>query len=250
MARPAVWTVTNTPSMHWPPMFDRVAGELRARPGGEGMSEIVRRCASLSNGERVALAKWIHKALAAPSRPLPELERVALVKTLVALLPESARTLRAWIRSTTPEAAEVRFTIFCYLEHLPRMENGRDFSRDVPSLVGEFLLKVQSDTARAAWMAGDLLGEHWSLPSALPVLLTVATEGRFAAGRKSAIHGLCHAMERASESDRQRIRETLRAIGRKDRSLKVRKAASAVLEGRFVCSLRACASLGSAKTRR
>lgn len=236
MARTHVWKVTDTPSIHWPPMLERVVGDLAARPGGEWISEIVRRCASLSNGERVALVKWICKVLAAPPRSLLELERVALVKTLVALLPESARSLRGWIRSTAPEAAEVRFTIFCYFEHLPSMENGGDLSREVPSLVEEFLLNVQSDAARAAWMAGDLLGDHWSLSSALPVLLRVANEGRFVAGRESAIHGLCHAMERASESDSQRIREALRAIGMKDRSRTVRKAALAVLEGRFVCS--------------
>lgn len=222
--------------MHCPPMLERVVRIHGNRPGGEEISEIVRQAASLSKGERVALVRWLHKALWAPQRSLSELERVGLVKTMVALLPESARTLRGWITSTTPETAEVRFTIFCYLDHVPSMENGRDLSREIPSLVEEFLLNVPSDAGRAAWMAGDLLGDHWNLSSALPVLLRVAIEGRFVAGRESAVHGLCHAMERASQFDRERIRTTLRGIRKRDRSLRVRNAALQVQEGRSPCS--------------
>jgi hypothetical protein len=97
-------------------------------------------------------------------------------------------------------------------------------------LVEEYLCHVQRDTARAAWMAGDLLGEHWPLDQSLPSLRATAMKARYRAGREAALHGLSHALGRAAKRDQWSILETLKHVAAFDRSRKVRNYATSIME--------------------
>jgi len=179
------------------------------------------------------MARQVGRQLNATRSSSFEDERIRLVKGLIALLPESAPRLTRLVRSTGPRDAELRFTLFCYLDEVPRLRNAKEFAKSVPVLIEEHLMNVATDTGLAAWMAGHLLGDHWSLSSALPVLLKVANEARFVAGRESAIHGLFDALARAGVSEGQRIREALKAVAHSDRSGRVRTAALETAERRI-----------------
>jgi hypothetical protein len=78
-------------------------------------------------------------------------------------------------------------------------------------------------------MAGDMLGDHWPIEEALPILKRAAARARYAAGREGAIHGLSHALERAPKALQWSIVGTLKNVTQKDRSYRVRQYAAMVL---------------------
>lgn len=78
-------------------------------------------------------------------------------------------------------------------------------------------------------MAGDLLGDHWPLDEALPALTLLVKKARHPAGRRAAVHGLSHAIERATKHEQWKIVETLRGAADADESGAVRRAANAAL---------------------
>ena len=59
-------------------------------------------------------------------RNLVEYKRVALVKLLVALAPDSWHIVRGMIQAAqgNREEAEIRFTIFCFLDEVPGLPGG------------------------------------------------------------------------------------------------------------------------------
>jgi hypothetical protein len=99
--------------------------------------------------------------------------------------------------------------------------------------MSEYLRTVKSNRGHAAWMAGHLLGDHWDARQSLPILLEVATKGRFSAGRRAAVLGLQDLHRRADvpKADRQRVVEAIDEISRLDRSRKVRAWTSGLSAG-------------------
>jgi hypothetical protein len=81
-------------------------------------------------------------------------------------------------------------------------------------------------------MAGDLLGNHWEMSEALPILVKVAKEARFVAGRAAAADGLEHILHNLPKSDprRKSVISLLREIAESDRSENVKAAARVTLE--------------------
>ncbi len=155
--------------------------------------------------------------------------RVAAVKLAVVFLPESRPLLLRWLDPQCP-LREVQFTLFCFLDDVPHLGNDRSFARDIPVLVGEFLQHVPTNTAEVAWMAGDLLGDHWDLRASLPILLRLARQARFAAGRSGAVHGIACAARRTKSVERLRdMRSVLALIKNHERSHVVRESATAAL---------------------
>jgi hypothetical protein len=151
------------------------------------------------------------------------------VKTLIALLPESAIFIRRWLKKSEGGAvAEVHFTLFCFLDAVQDMSSATAFRREVPKLAFEYLRTVKSWRAHAAWMAAHLLGGHWNARESLRILLEVVKAGRFVAGRGAAVMGLqeLHQRKDVPRTDKQRIVAALDEVGRVDRSRQVRARAS------------------------
>lgn len=158
--------------------------------------------------------------------------RISTVKVVVALVPDSVSIIRKWLaRNSGAYVYEVHFTLFCFLDNVPTMPNTREFTAEIPILLEEYLRQIMSESAQAAWMAGDLLGDHWRIAEALPILIRVAKEARFAVGRNAAIHGLAHILTRLKKADKRPIITLLNEIVNHDASHKVRGQAKMVLDG-------------------
>jgi hypothetical protein len=140
-----------------------------------------------------------------------EATRVIVAKITVALLPDSAVIIRAVLqKSPTSWLGELQFSLFVFLSDAPELLN-QDQMQSLRSLVEHYLLSVRSKAAQAAWMAGDMLGDHWPLAESLPILLRVVRSAKHVAGREGALHGLAHAIERASKREQWAIAEQLKA---------------------------------------
>jgi hypothetical protein len=172
---------------------------------------------------------------ATPSRK-DEVSRVVAAKVMVALLPDSAPAIARWLRIKSGRYIhEVHFSLFCFLDDVQHMSGVGDYVQQALSLVEEFLHVVKSDAAHAAFMAGDLLGEHWETQTAMPVLLRLAKTARYAAGRKAVVHGLGHMLTRipAGTDGTQKIAARLKDLAEKDRSEQVRLEATMTLAGKL-----------------
>ena len=164
--------------------------------------------------------------------------RVATAKILVALVPDSLDVIKKWINMKSGKYVyEVHFSLFCFLGHIPELPNGKEVAAQMLSLIEHYLLQVTSKTAYAAWMAGDLLGDHWQLKEAISLLVKTAKGARFVAGRKGALHGLAHVLDNLEEihspdsiNFKKKITILLQQISESDRSREARKDAQMILE--------------------
>jgi hypothetical protein len=157
-----------------------------------------------------------------------ERERIIVIRILVALLPDSKQIIIRWIREKhNAYSSEVRFTIFCYLDWLANIPNGIEASDEILQAVETYLQSVPSNTARAAWMAGDMLGGHWNAVESLPVVKRLVAQGRYAAGRSAGVYSLKELLERPelTAAARAQIKNLLTSVARNDRSRLVRSAA-------------------------
>jgi hypothetical protein len=164
-----------------------------------------------------------------------EITRVACARVMVALVPDSIESIKYWINKITGEYIyEVHFSLFCLLDVVPELPNGKMFAKEIPLIVEKYLMDIKSDTAHAAFIAGDLLGDHWHIAEALPVLIRLAQEARYIAGRSSAIHGLSHILSRlpASHSITKDVVSLLAKISIKDPSNSVRLSAKLALDNK------------------
>jgi hypothetical protein len=154
--------------------------------------------------------------------------RIAAVRCLVGLLPTSAATIRRLLRSTTPRHMyEVHFTLFCYLDEAADVD--RDFGAEVPPLAATYLSSIDRETACAAWMAGDLLGDHFPPSLSEPLLRRLVFSARYTAGRLGALHGVEQLLCRVTRRRRASLIRDLGAVARRDRSGRVRTLARALL---------------------
>ena len=193
---------------------------------------VAKRVQLLSTGQRKELLLGCRKLLSESRLRRMETVRVAATKILVALVPESSDTIRHWIRSKpTADNCEVQFSLFCFLGYLPLLPSALGLKEELPALLEWYLLNMRSDAASAAWMAGDLLGDHWELKYSLPILSKVAETGRFAVGRLAAVHGIAHALGRVTKSRTtvKTLTELLNRVKNTDRSGKVRQYARGVI---------------------
>ena len=126
--------------------------------------------------------------------------RLALVHILVNLMPESVEIIKELInRKSDKFDYEMHFSLFCFLDDVPDLPGGLKFAREIPSIIEKYLMEIKTETAYAAFMAGDLLGEHWYVDEARPILMKIAKKARYSAGRHSAIHGLEHVLQQLSD---------------------------------------------------
>src|SRR5713101_4534476 len=126
-------------------------------------------------------------------------------KALLRGLPATLPTIKK-ILFTSPHrlSAEVRFTFFgtmsFVLEGVPERRR-----RLLLPLLREFLMSVERETAHAAFMCGCSMGNDWfgssegrSQETVLTVLADCMLHASYAAGRKSAMHGMEEALNRCS----------------------------------------------------
>jgi hypothetical protein len=209
---------------HWLQSVSSPIGASRAN-----VVDIARTIRSAGKLTRVRLLVHLTKAASDPRLVTSEESRVKFAKAAVALLPDSVATItRILARSPSSRRGELQFSLFVFLSDAPELLNKNEM-KPLQQLVGQYLLSVRSKTAQAAWMAGDLLGNHWSLSESLPLLLQTATSAKYAAGREGALHGLAHAIERASKREQREIVKRLRIVADTDRSPAVRSYAEQIL---------------------
>lgn len=139
--------------------------------------------------------------------------------------------MREWLgRTDDAFDFEVHFTLFCYLDGCQEMPRAASTRPEVLRLVHAYLTSVRVGTARAAWMAGDLLGDHWQADDSLPVLLDLLESARYAAGREAALYGLETLLRNGISGDEsQQVDRVLRRVAAQDRSPRLRRAAEHLL---------------------
>ena len=159
--------------------------------------------------------------------------RVAVIGIIVAALSHSAFLIESLInKKTGRNAYEIQFTLFRLLGWTPHAEKSCPL---MLTHVRNYLLTTKYDTAQAAWMAADLLGDHWPLEKTLPVLLEVVKNAKYVAGRDAALYGLTISLTNLSQSSphRKQIIASLNQLAEYDPSSKIRTIAAYILESRF-----------------
>jgi hypothetical protein len=192
------------------------------------LAEIQGAIAAMPSWHSYSLADRLKSAVAAATYA-GESQRIAIAKLLLALLPITLETLLNLLRERRPP--ELLFSLFCTVDQTLDLQLDDDILNQIAAAVGAYLLEVESETARAPWMAGDLLGDHWPMDVALPILLGAAENARYKAGRAGAVHGLSHALERADKRRQWEIAAMLERVASRDRSQHVRAYAEDVLNG-------------------
>lgn len=218
-----------------PSSLVRIEKALSLNPFDASVSGISRRVRRVTERDRDQLLQLANKALRGGRTRKNKYLRTAAVKLLVACYPSSLPLLQEWLeRHDSKDVFEIHFSIFCFLDAIPAQSSARSNSASPLSLVSDYLHRVRVETARAAWMAGDLLGDHWPLRYTLPVLSDLSGNARYVAGRCGAVHGLVEALARGTSEQKSRIRETLIKVTREDRSSEVRSLAEQALQGHCV----------------
>ena len=114
--------------------------------------------AALEDGDKARLFEVSRSALAASS-PSREVDlRVSSVRAIVALLPLSLNFITELLgKFSGKQDFETHYTLFCYLDWVQRMPEAASLKRGVLPLLEGYLMRVPRATARAVWMAFDLL---------------------------------------------------------------------------------------------
>lgn len=150
--------------------------------------------------------------------------RVALCRLLCAAAPECLPVLRELLRVGPGWwRYEVQFTLFCFLDQIPAIRRGAELASSVPGIVEAYLMEVQSESGRAAWMAAHMLANHWR-PNAIGmgILFHVLESGRYVAGRLAALIALNGLARVARKAERATLTARINDTRSHDRSRLVR----------------------------
>jgi hypothetical protein len=121
---------------------------------------------------------------------------------------------------------EVHFTVFAALD---RSELSETDQKQVLALVEKYLINAKSEAGFAAWKAGDILGDEWYAPETVEILERLLSSARHIAGRNAALHGIQHAMNEATPSQKERLLSLVRKVASEDPSAAVRDYATYTL---------------------
>ena len=186
----------------------------------------------LAAEQKVAILAVCVSALSGPQPSNNEAVRITAVRGIVALLPTSLAAIADLLsRCQNKHHYEVHFTLFCYLDSAQEMPDASSLTKDVLLLVENYLMTVPRKTALAAWMAGDMLGDHWNAQQALPLLMKTAQGAKYSVGRVQSVLGLGRILDRILvENDAHKnILKMLRKISSSDPSKYVRENAKEML---------------------
>lgn len=210
-----------------------LASFLRSFDSGDSVKAMRHRINRSRSVDALALGRLCGRLLGDAAVGGCERDRLLLVKTLIALTPGTGPVIRRCLqRRERVYDYEVHFTVFCFLDQVPQLRGASGFAEEVPKLVESYLHDVPRSTAAAAWMAGDMLGDHWRIDQASPVLMRQCADARYAAGRKGAVHGLLQVARRlpGGAPFLPNVIEQLRRVQSGDRSKAVRVCADLALE--------------------
>lgn len=183
--------------------------------------------------QKVAILAVCVSALSGPQPSNNEAVRIAAVRVLVALLPLSLAAIADLLsRCQNKHHYEVHFTLFCYLDSAQEMPDASSLTKDVLLLVENYLMTVPRKTALAAWMAGDMLGEHWNEQEAAPLLMRTAQGAKYSVGRELSVLGLGDMLGRlpVGSAFHKDILKTVRKVSSSDPSRYVREDAKMLLK--------------------
>jgi hypothetical protein len=161
-----------------------------------------------------------------------EKTRIGVVKILVSLLPGSWNLMDRWLKARgDSQAYEIQFTMFCFLDNVPDMSLPEAATSQILDSLADYLKTINTEAAHAAWMVGDLLGDHWCTPETFTVLLEAVQDARFVAGRSAALSGIEKALARAPRggSSVERAVKVLETVSQSDRSRRIRAGARNLL---------------------
>lgn len=162
-----------------------------------------------------------------------ESKRVAIIKVLVSLFPSSFEIIKKLLYAkNSKDEYEIHFTLFCFLNYLKEVNSNFTFKEELLLEINNYLKTIPKKTSAAAWMLGDMLGDHWELDESIPILIEAAKNAKYLAGRLGALHGLEHALENKPIS-KDSLMVTLKNISTKDKSAEVKKYASSILKERM-----------------
>lgn len=130
--------------------------------------------------------------------------RIGVVKLLVSLLPTAYPSVRKWMfREGDLYYFEVQFTFCCFLSDiLSFTPPDSESANAVLNLATEYLHRVPSDEAYNAFMAADMLGDHWVGDAGIGALVEVARHSRNPVGKKAALGALPDALRKGKVSPR------------------------------------------------
>ncbi len=151
--------------------------------------------------------------------------RVDAVDCILNKLPRSLLDIEKLLGSFPHRASyEVHFTIFCLISLPDRDLRSR---RKLQELTERYLMNIDTEAARAAWMAGGALGFRCRKlgredAREIKILERCAVRARYRAGRLGAIHGLQHALDDCDRATGHRVVRLLGDMVQNDPSSKVR----------------------------
>jgi hypothetical protein len=193
------------------------------------ISRVRRHVQRLTDAQSTRLLRDCQKALASPAIAKKDSLRVAAAKVVVALLPVSLPLIQAWLKRKERVAFEIQFSLFCFLDRVQYWKIEKTVQERILRMIHDYLMFTKTDTGQAAWMAGDLLGDHWRLSESLPVLLDVSKTAVDVCARKAALHGIREAFGRATRKERRALKSALSEVVERDRDKSVRTSAQRVL---------------------
>ena len=160
-----------------------------------------------------------------------EPRRSLVARLIVAALPEALRLFERLVAEPRSEGliGELQFSLFVALSDVGDCPDYLGVHAQLVQIMRSFIEQVEVDEADAAWMAADVLGDHWPLGLTLGALRAAALGATHRAGREAALHGLSHALGRADKRQQWEIVEVAKQIERHDPDDAVRRYAGQVL---------------------
>lgn len=160
-----------------------------------------------------------------------ETERIKVCKLLISLIPDSVSFLKEILNNfSSKKDYELQFTIFCYLDGLLDLNLKLDFITEIPLIIEKYLKVVPKDTANSSWMAGDLLGDHWTTEMSMPVLIVTSLTNNNKIGRDAALQGLGKLRNRVDKHKKEIINGIIRLISKLDTCSPIRVRAEMILQ--------------------
>jgi len=155
--------------------------------------------------------------------------RNGAARTIVALLPETFSSVTELLSDSKSRLwHEVHFIILAGLDRKALRKN--DQIR-VLKLIQSYIREAKSNAGYAAWKAGHMLGDNWRSEETMKMLEELLFSAIYPSGRKSALHGIKHALIQASPAQSRHLFSLIQRIASEDRSAAVRLAARLALRG-------------------
>lgn len=199
---------------------------------GRPIAELADFCRGFSPSRRRQLLWSCNRCLLAPETSTFRStgDRIAAVKVMLALMPESTATVLGWIAQPPVRSPwEVHFTLFCCLDEVVSTASGRVFARSLLRVLRDYLLRLRTDAGKAGWMAAGLLGQSWPPSVATPILVEVVENAGHRQARSAAIRGISDLLDRTTGPRAAALRRVLRHAARHDRSSSARASARVAL---------------------